>query len=123
MIISGKVKNSSGETIPGASIFVSDENGNMLNPVIGVNSDINGNYTINVSTNDKFITASFVGTKKQTKQLFDLNGNNDFQLQSNDLSQVEIIVNRPLPWQLIIAVLLSTVGVSYFIWDISKIIK
>ena len=63
MTFKGKVTDPSGEALTGANVYVSDANGNVLNPPKGATADAKGNYKFDSMTND-YITASFVGMKK-----------------------------------------------------------
>lgn len=119
MQIQGKITDQNGTTIPGANIYVSDAAGNVLNPPIGTQSDTNGMYMLVAPDSAQYITASFVGMKRQVAKA---TGNiQNFELQEgNPLEVVEITAKKPFPWLIAIAVTVITVGLSFFIVDISK---
>jgi len=55
--IKGKVTNSKGETLPGVSVFIKGTGK-------GTVTDANGNYSLQVSENEKILVFSFIGMKK-----------------------------------------------------------
>lgn len=126
MIIQGKITDQNGTTIPGANIYVSDAAGNVLNPPTGTQSDANGTYKLNIASGS-YVTASFVGMKRIVKQVFDIQciqapcNEYNFKLESgNPLEIVEVTAKKPFPWLIAVAVTIITVGLGYFIIDISK---
>ena len=56
--LTGKVTDNNGATLPGASVVVQGTN-------IGVVTNANGEFTINVSKGTKLLTVSFIGMKNQ----------------------------------------------------------
>lgn len=120
MDIKGIVVDENNNPIPGATIFISNETGEIKKPARGEYSDPFGKYYIlNVSPND-YLTASFVGQKRETKKEAPVV---NFKLASQELPEVEITSKRPFPWLLGIAVVAVTIGAAVFIIDISKKIK
>ncbi len=65
MIVSGTIRNDDNETLPGATVFVSDSKGNLLAGGAGVNADENGLYSINVDTS-QYLTFRLIGYAPQT---------------------------------------------------------
>ncbi len=123
MTISGTISNQSGETIPGASVFISDANGVMVNPPRGVNADVNGVYSININPNDH-ITASYVGTEKRTIKPSGQTVN--FILSppaGGTLKPVEITIKKPFPWILAISGLIVVMGLTFILIDINNKLK
>ncbi len=130
MIISGNIKDINGPTIPGANIYLSDANGNMLQPVSGTATDIDGNYTLDTK-DAQYITATFVGVGRQTKSVYEnLPVGGSFQsnrinfvlgtTEGNPLNTAEITAKKPLPWPLIISVSVVIMGMTFFIVKIYK---
>ena len=76
MNLTGIIKDNNG-TLPSANIYVSDKNGIPLQPLIGASSSIvDGSYTINNVPPMAYVTASYVGYKKNTVQIpFIVGGN------------------------------------------------
>jgi hypothetical protein len=65
-MIQGQVTDAqTGETLPGANIYVSDADGNALQPTVGVSSDSNGFFDLDAPA-DSLITISYVGYSRQT---------------------------------------------------------
>lgn len=62
-VISGVVTTASGETIPGAAVFVEG------NSTIGVVTDMDGNFTLKVPSNTRSISVRMIGMKTQTVNL------------------------------------------------------
>lgn len=75
MKITGTIKDKDG-TLPSANIYVSDEFGNVINPIKGTSSDVfTGVYTLdNLTEQPLYITASYVGYRKVTKKISELQG-------------------------------------------------
>lgn len=75
MKITGIIKDKDG-TLPSANIYVSDEFGNVINPIKGTSSDVfTGVYTLdNLTEQPLYITASYVGYTKVTKKVSELKG-------------------------------------------------
>lgn len=120
MIVKGKIVDSNNDPIIGASVYVSDEFGNVIQPAKSAIANFDGNYSIpNVNAND-YVTASYVGTTKQTKKV---NATLNFNLQWIELGEVEVAGKRPFPKLLGLAVVLTTIAFAFFIIDISKQIK
>lgn len=91
MKVTGRVVDETGEGIP-ASIYLSDKNGNMSSPAVGVGANADGSYTLNSGTGAAYVTAQFVGTTKQTKPL---NTQINFKLVSdNTLDEVVVTANK-----------------------------
>lgn len=87
------------ETLPGASIYISDANGNPLQPMKGVNANPLGQYSINVNAGD-YLTATFVGRQRITKKA--VSSKMDFVLPANDLPEVEITSKKPFQWRTLV---------------------
>lgn len=110
MLYKGKITDSSGEPLTGANVYVSDANGNVLNPPKGASADANGNYKFN-SDSAEYITASFVGMKKQT-----VKGNRaylNFVLKPDELATlatVEIVEKKYVPPKKFPTLLVAVVG-------------
>jgi len=128
MQLQGKITDKqTGETIPGANIYISDATGYMLNPPTGTQSDANGMYALFVP-NGAYVTASFVGMKKQMVQPIaqqcvaaPCTTIQNFELESGSpLEVVEIQAKKPFPWLIAIASTVIIIGLGYFIYDISK---
>lgn len=128
MQLQGKITDKqTGETLPGANIYISDANGNVLNPPTGAQSDANGMYAFFVP-NGSYVTASFVGMKKQVVQPIaqqciasPCNTIQNFELESGSpLEVVEIQAKKPFPWLIATAVLVTALGLGFFIYDIAK---
>lgn len=101
MKITGIIKDKDG-TLPSANIYVSDEFGNVINPIKGTSSDVfTGQYTLdNLTDKELYITASYVGYIKSTKKISELKGgsikNADFFLMpaNAEIPTFELIEER-----------------------------
>lgn len=131
MQLQGKITNKqTGETIPGANIYISDANGAVSYTPTGAQSDANGMYAFFVP-NGAYVTASYVGMKKQVVQPIaqqcvssPCTTIQNFELESGSpLEVVEIQAKKPFPWLIAIATTVIIIGLGYFIYDISKKIK
>ncbi len=84
--ITGTVSDDSGETLVGATIFVEES------PGTGTITDIDGNYSLEVSQTTPFtLVASYTGFSRVTKTV-ESSGQVDFTLSSDALGLDEIIV-------------------------------
>lgn len=125
MKITGTIKDNTGQSIPFASVFFSDVNGTPTGN--GVQADSNGNYS--VSGNGNYITASFVGMAKQTKNVGSLTGPDyviEFTLTpdaSSTFDATAITAKKPIPWMLILWVSVAIGGTIFLILKISKDFK
>lgn len=103
MKITGTITDKDG-TLPSAHIYVSDEFGNVINPIKGTTSDVFlGVYTLdNLTEKAIYLTASYVGYKKVTKKISELKGGDtkkaDFFLvpENAELATFELIEDKPL---------------------------
>ncbi len=88
-VIRGKItEKSSGESIPGASIFETDAQNRIIG---GTVSDINGNYVFEISDSQHMITVSSIGYSNQT---FNVNNRTEINIaleeQSTALDEITI---------------------------------
>lgn len=77
-LIKGKVL-SNGEALPGANVFISNEKGEIKIPTAGTVTKFDGAFQLNVTENDKYITASYVGYQSQTIDLSKVNDPNNVE--------------------------------------------
>jgi iron complex outermembrane receptor protein len=90
MKLTGKITDSNGDVIIGANVFVSDSAGKLVNPPKGTSTDANGNYSLDVN-NGGYVTATFVGTKRQTLKV--TGSKLDFKLgESADAILPEVLI-------------------------------
>jgi hypothetical protein len=93
MVVSGKVIDEDNSGIP-AAVYLSDQSGTLIQPSVGVSADISGNFKLNVPSGREgnYITATFVGTTKQTKKLASVS---NFKLVTDaELPEVTVTVNK-----------------------------
>ena len=70
MIVQGKITDSkTGKPLFGVNIYISNSNGEVINPPVGVASDPDGNFNLKGVSEYDYITASYVGYKKQVKHI------------------------------------------------------
>lgn len=121
MIVTGKIINAqTGESIPGANVFVSDAAGNMLNPPRGVATGYNGIYSIDVPA-ETFLTATFVGLQRQTMQVSGKELNFNLSMASGtSLPEIETSAKKPFNWKLWLGILALTAGAAFLVYDISN---
>jgi len=98
MTITGTITDKDG-TLPSANVYVSDKQGNPLQPLIGTSSSVvDGSYTLNDVPQDAYVTTSYVGLKKNTVQI---NGNakQDFLLvpDSAEIPAFEFVADAFTP--------------------------
>lgn len=68
------------------------------NDGINKTTDAQGNYSINASTNTKYITVSYIGYKSLTKNLSETKSNSlNFNLEPTSLDEVVVIGSRATP--------------------------
>lgn len=103
MNLTGTIKDNNG-TLPSANIYVSDKNGSPLQPLIGTSSNVmDGTYSLNNVPPMAYVTASYVGYKKNTVQIpFIVGGNatkHDFFLEPDnaELKTFEFIEETEKP--------------------------
>ncbi len=90
MKVVGKIKDSNGDEIIGANIFVSDSSGKLVNPPKGTSTDASGNYSLVINSGD-YITATYVGTERQTVK--PTGSNQDFKLtESKEAGLPEVLI-------------------------------
>lgn len=63
-MITGKVTNNNGQSLPGANVYPSDAAGNLIG-TIGAQTDANGNYVL-PTVYSGYISASFIGHTTKT---------------------------------------------------------
>ena len=103
MNLTGTIKDKN-STLPSANIYVSDKNGNPLQPLIGTSSSVvDGSYNLGNVPPMAYVTASYVGYKKNTVQIpFIVGGNtpkHDFLLAPDtaELKTFEFIEETEKP--------------------------
>jgi hypothetical protein len=125
--IDGIIKDSSGQTLPGANIFTSDAQGNTagLNGgfPIGTSSKADGSYSLSFPR-DSYITVSYVGYQKQTKKFSSGNTNVNWELKPMAMEgkAFEIVAFKKLSgndWMgllsgLLLLILLAILAYKYF---------
>ncbi len=119
----GKIKDSNGDEIIGANVFVSDASGKLVNPPKGTSTDANGNYSLDINSGD-YITATYVGTERQTVK--PNSSNQDFKLiESKDAALQEILIeaDRIYPKRNYLGWIFLGVGVATLITGIIFKIK
>ncbi len=90
MKLTGKIKDSNGDEIIGANVFVSDSSGKLVNPPKGTSTNASGNYSLDINSGD-YITATYVGTERQT--IKPSGSNQDFKLvESKDAALPEVLI-------------------------------
>lgn len=90
MKLTGTIKDSNGDVIIGANVFVSDSSGKLVNPPKGTSTDADGNYSLVINSGD-YITATYVGTERQTVK--PSGTNQDFKLvESKDSALPEVLI-------------------------------
>ncbi len=90
MKLTGKIKDSNGDEIIGANVFVSDASGKLVNPPKGTSTDVGGNYSLDINSED-YVTATYVGTENQT--IKPSGSNQDFKLtESSDAALPEVLI-------------------------------
>lgn len=85
-VITGTVKDASGEPLPGVNVF--DKN----NPTHGVITDFDGNFSINVDSDDVILTFSYIGFVNQQRTVAGLNGNLEIVLLADTEEIDEVVV-------------------------------
>lgn len=92
-MITGKVTDINNKALQYANVYESDKNGNPLynNGVLkGTTTNGLGLFTLNIAKPVYYITASYSGTKKETKLIVVPNSVETFVLQPTTLKEVEI---------------------------------
>jgi len=120
MTITGTVTDSkTGETLPLANVYVSNDKGKVCPCNIGTAADINGHYTLDVSrvTLDTFhLSASYTGYETQTKAANP--GQIDFSLKPGT-TLPEVIIKGTMIWPrvLIAALALAAIYALYKVFS------
>lgn len=103
------IDKTTGESLPGANIYFSAENGVYIPGAIGTYTDGNGNYSINGV--GEYITATFTGYQKLT---LPASSTVNFALtQGSNLPEVEITARALLPY--ILTVIVTTIAVIWLL--------
>jgi len=105
MLVVGSV-NKSENGLPGANVFASDKEGNKLTPLIGIATNAQGDFTLELPNNVNYLTATYVGYNPQT---IAVNSKIDFELTSGyglDEFVVEAKreVKKPKNWIIIVII-------------------
>ncbi len=85
-LIAGTVKDAAGEPLPGVNVF------DKSNPTHGVITDFDGNFTINVESDDVILTFSYIGFVSQQRTVAGLKGNFDIILLADNEEIDEVVV-------------------------------
>ena len=97
--ISGDVKDSNGQPIPDANIYITEAEGSQDVFIKGTTSSETGSYEINdVLPGNYIIVVSFIGYKTSRREIqlnSDITANINLDEETETLSEVEIIVKRP----------------------------
>lgn len=131
MKLQGNIKDSKGEILPFANIFLSDSAGKPIARIIGTQSDINGNYILDNVNIDVYVTFQFVGFKTKTVKVSDIvselypysvNVNLDtlelpynatMYSDSEALPEFTVIAKKPKWWLYILIGLVSVIIIYY----------
>lgn len=96
-MITGKViDNKYNETLPGANVYFSDSQGSPGSATNGTATDMDGNFSF-PSVYGPYLTASFIGYKRQTKQATDGVMNFYLEQEAITLPEFEVIAKRDEP--------------------------
>lgn len=96
-MITGKIyDNITNETLPAANVFWGDASGSASSARSGTGTDIDGSYSIIDPVKTDYLTASYIGYKKITKQITGSNQVIDFYLDPDaiNLPDVEIVAEK-----------------------------
>lgn len=118
MMVIGSVFTVNGATLPQANVYVSSAQGAITGDAIGTITNPDGDYIINVDPGE-YLTASYVGFKKQTKLISVNDGIVSFELESaTNIPQVTITAKRgqPVNWKLIIAAIIIAAIIYYYLY-------
>ena len=105
MKIQGKVIDSTTkEPLFGVNVFISDQNGKVINPPKGVATNPDGNYSLDVGSM-QYVSASYIGYKTITKLNTPFTSNTqpsdfwDFKLspQINEIAEFTVIADKDEP--------------------------
>lgn len=97
--ITGKVTDKDDNSgLPQANVWLSDNKGKKITPLIGVASDVEGNYTLDTTKNPQatHITASYIGYGKTIAPIPNNSTNLDLPLSESDtlLKEFEIVYDK-----------------------------
>jgi hypothetical protein len=122
MIISGKVIDKSGTTLPQANVYISDASGSITSANKGTAADNDGKYSLDIGTQaaDMYLTASYTGYQKSTQKITE-SATMDFALlpgnAASKLKEVVITATDPRKkwlWILISIFIVSILIIIYF---------
>jgi len=124
MTITGVISDKDG-TLPSANVYVSDKQGNPIQPLNGTSSSVvDGSYTLNDVPQGAYVTASYVGYKKNTVQI-DGNSKQDFLLvpDSAEISTFEFFSDAFTPEKrnktlMYIGIVIGVVVIIYVLYRI-----
>lgn len=139
MNITGTIIDETGVGLPGANVYMSDSNGNTVSPPKGIQTDINGKYSLEGLPEyfNKYVSVSFIGYKTVTKKLSDLdkavsntlnvsyvNGsamnlplNVQMQKETNEIPEFTVIAKaKNNKWLIYAGIGLVVLIASYFIY-------
>lgn len=120
MLIIGSVFSNNGTPLPLANVYISNAQGAITGAARGTTTNIDGDYMLDVAIGE-YITASFIGYTRQTKQVGADDGIISFALETdNQLNEVTVTANKPrnqqpVNWKLIVAALIVAAIIYYYL--------
>jgi hypothetical protein len=110
-MLTGKItEKATGETLPNASIYITDQSGQYVPGTPGTASNLAGNYYLNA--NGSHLTASFTGLKSKT---IAINGQTtiNFELEAGNNTLPEVVITATRYWPRILAGLVIVAAIFY----------